>query len=102
MKRTEGRHVIVRAAAVCFLLMIAAGWIFFWRERQRQEELSFPADYYLCGGRNFYGAEPELEEALQDLLPAALERSPSGEKMDEENDTEKDVQFAQFYDFGDD
>lgn len=43
-----------------------------------------------------------VREALQDLPPAALERSPSGEKMDEENDTEKDVQFAQFYDFGDD
>lgn len=68
MRRAEGRHVIVRAVAVCFLLVIAAGWIFFWRERQRQEELSFPADYYLCGGRNFYGAESELEEALQDLL----------------------------------
>lgn len=43
-----------------------------------------------------------VREALQDLPPAALERGPSGEKMDEENDTEKDVQFAQFYDFGDD
>ena len=38
MRRTEGRHIIVRAAAVCFLLVIAAGWIFFWRERQRQED----------------------------------------------------------------
>lgn len=43
-----------------------------------------------------------VREALQDLPPAALEKNPSGEKMDEENDTEKDVQFAQFYDFGDD
>lgn len=43
-----------------------------------------------------------VREALQDLPPAVLERSPSGEKMDEGNDTEKDVQFAQFYDFGDD
>ncbi len=43
-----------------------------------------------------------VREALQDLPPAALEKDPSGEKMDEENDTEKDVQFAQFYDFGDD
>ena len=42
-----------------------------------------------------------VREALQDLPPAALEKNPSGEKMDEENDTEKDVQFAQFYDFGD-
>lgn len=43
-----------------------------------------------------------VREALQDLPPAALEKNPSSEKMDEENDTEKDVQFAQFYDFGDD
>ena len=43
-----------------------------------------------------------VREAQQDLPPAALEKDPSGEKMDEENDTEKDVQFAQFYDFGDD
>ena len=43
-----------------------------------------------------------VREALQDLPPAALEKNPSGEKMDEENDTEKDVQFAQFYEFGDD
>lgn len=42
-----------------------------------------------------------VREALQDLPPAALEKNPSGEKMDEENDTEKDLQFAQFYDFGD-
>ena len=41
-------------------------------------------------------------EALQDLPPAALEKNPSSEKMDEENDTEKDLQFAQFYEFGDD
>ena len=43
-----------------------------------------------------------VREALQDLPPAALEKNPSSEKMDEENDTEKDLQFAQFYDFGDD
>ena len=43
-----------------------------------------------------------VREALQDLPPAALEKNPSGEKMDEENDTEKDLQFAQFYEFGDD
>ena len=43
-----------------------------------------------------------VREALQDLPPAALEKDPSGEKMDEENDTEKDLQFAQFYEFGDD
>ena len=43
-----------------------------------------------------------VREALQDLPPAALEKSPSSEKMDEENDTEKDLQFAQFYEFGDD
>ena len=42
-----------------------------------------------------------VREALQDLPPAALEKNPSSEKMDEENDTEKDLQFAQFYDFGD-
>lgn len=43
-----------------------------------------------------------VREVLQDLPPAALEKNPSGEKMDEENDTEKDLQFAQFYEFGDD
>lgn len=43
-----------------------------------------------------------VREALQDLPPAALEKNPSSEKMDEENDTEKDLQFAQFYEFGDD
>ncbi len=43
-----------------------------------------------------------VREALQDLPPTALEKNPSGEKMDEENDTEKDLQFAQFYEFGDD
>ena len=43
-----------------------------------------------------------VREALQDLPPAALENNPSSEKMDEENDTEKDLQFAQFYEFGDD
>ena len=43
-----------------------------------------------------------VREALQDLPPAALEKNPSTEKMDEENDTEKDLQFAQFYEFGDD
>ena len=43
-----------------------------------------------------------VREALQDLPPVALEKNPSGEKMDEENDTEKDLQFAQFYEFGDD
>ena len=43
-----------------------------------------------------------VREALQDLPPAALEKNPSSEKMDEENDTKKDLQFAQFYEFGDD
>lgn len=43
-----------------------------------------------------------VREALQDLPPAVLEKNPSGEKMDEESDTEKDLQFAQFYEFGDD
>ena len=43
-----------------------------------------------------------VREALQDLPPAALEKNPSSEKMDEENDTEKGLQFAQFYEFGDD
>ena len=43
-----------------------------------------------------------VREALQDLPPATLEKNPSSEKMDEENDTEKDLQFAQFYEFGDD
>lgn len=43
-----------------------------------------------------------VREALQDLPSAALEKNPSSEKMDEENDTEKDLQFAQFYEFGDD
>ena len=43
-----------------------------------------------------------VREALQDLPPTALEKNPSSEKMDEENDTEKDLQFAQFYEFGDD
>ena len=43
-----------------------------------------------------------VREALQDLPPAALEKNPSGEKMDEEDDSEKDLQFAQFYEFGDD
>ena len=43
-----------------------------------------------------------VREALQDLPPAALEKNPSSEKMDEEKDTEKDLQFAQFYEFGDD
>ena len=43
-----------------------------------------------------------VREALHDPPPAALEKNPSSEKMDEENDTEKDLQFAQFYEFGDD
>ena len=43
-----------------------------------------------------------VREALQESSLADLEKVPSSEETREEDDSEKDLQFAQFYDFGDD
>lgn len=43
-----------------------------------------------------------VREALQESSLADLEKVPSSEKTREEDDSEKDLQFAQFYDFIDD
>ena len=43
-----------------------------------------------------------VREVLQERSFADLEKVPSSEETREEDDSEKDLQFAQFYDFGDD
>ena len=43
-----------------------------------------------------------VREVLQESSLADLEKVPSSEETREEGDSEKDLQFAQFYDFGDD